>query len=101
MPHVSIHEVACPRTERTLIEEGSAHPISALELTENEVVGGGGDRVVTGCVGGAMVFLTINSTGSESGIDNISCVCVDASKVSSSISFINVLQCINNASWKN
>ena len=45
--HVSINEVPCCRTERTLMGcadplEGrkSAHPISILELTENEVVEG-------------------------------------------------------------
>ena len=46
--HVSINEEACYRTERTLmgctdppiIEGGSVHPISVLEFTKNEVVGG-------------------------------------------------------------
>ena len=53
--NVSINEVVCYRTERTLrgccadplskgdwggIEGGSAHPISVLELTRNEVVWG-------------------------------------------------------------
>ena len=49
--HVSNEmEVACYRTERTLmgcadpLRRGSVHPISVLELTKNEVVGG----VVTG-----------------------------------------------------
>ena len=46
-PHVSINEVACYRTERTLMEcadppllRGSVHPISVLELTNNKVVRG-------------------------------------------------------------
>ena len=44
--HVSINEVVCYRTERTLMGcaelpllRGSVHPISVLELTNNEVVG--------------------------------------------------------------
>ena len=42
--HVSINKVACYRTERTLVGCADcperAHPISVLELTNNEVVGG-------------------------------------------------------------